>query len=88
MTPHVYKHHPWTRQRKQSGPVRVADGMAAGNAVQRLNARIALKITAGVGTMWCAYIFALYVLLALPQALKNGTYGIVQIGRASCRERV
>jgi hypothetical protein len=46
--------------------------MAAGNAVQRLNARIALKITAGVGTMWCAYIFTLIALISLPAAISSG----------------
>jgi hypothetical protein len=28
--------------------------------------------------MWCAYIFAIFDCLALPTAIKAGTYGIVQ----------
>jgi hypothetical protein len=28
--------------------------------------------------MWCAYLFGIFDLLALPEALKSGVYGIVQ----------
>jgi hypothetical protein len=44
----------------------------------RFNSWLALKITRGVGTMWCAYVFALFDLLALPTAVHGGMYGIVQ----------
>jgi len=37
-----------------------------------LNGRVALLLTTAVGTMWCAYIFALIALLAVPQALSGG----------------
>jgi len=37
-----------------------------------LNNKIALKITAGVSTMWCAYIFAAIALISLPNAIKSG----------------
>jgi hypothetical protein len=30
-----------------------------------------------VGTMWCAYVFALIALVALPQAIHQGTYWII-----------
>lgn len=33
---------------------------------------LAAKITSGVATMWCAYIFAAIALLSLPAALKTG----------------
>src|SRR5258708_1505131 len=36
------------------------------------NTHIAVKITKAVGSMWCAYIFALIALLSLPSALKSG----------------
>jgi len=44
----------------------------------KVNAWLALKITKGVGTMWCAYVFAALDLLALPQAIQGGLYGMVQ----------
>ena len=44
----------------------------------RLNAFLAIKITGAVGTMWCAYAFALFDMLALPTAISQGLYGIVQ----------
>jgi len=36
-----------------------------------VNGRIALFITAAVGTMWCAYAFALLALVVLPQAVAS-----------------
>jgi hypothetical protein len=37
-----------------------------------LNGRIALVITNGVGTMWCAYVFAAITLVSLPAAITGG----------------
>lgn len=37
-----------------------------------LNGRVALVVTGIVGTMWCAYAFALLALVALPSALRSG----------------
>jgi hypothetical protein len=75
---HEYHHHPWVHERKKAAPVRLADQLPEGSAVQRFNTRVALAITGAVGTMWCAYIFAAFDLLALPTAIKGGLYGIVQ----------
>jgi len=36
------------------------------------NTRLAAKITSGVATMWCAYIFAAIALVSLPTTLKTG----------------
>ena len=36
------------------------------------NTKLAEKITTGVATMWCAYIFAAIALLSLPAAIKTG----------------
>jgi hypothetical protein len=44
--------------RASAGPTRIADQMPAGNGAARFNAWFAVKITNGVGTMWCAYAFA------------------------------
>ena len=39
--------------------------------MKRFNDWLASKITSAVGTMWCAYIFALIALISLPSALKS-----------------
>ena len=38
---------------------------------------LALKITSVVGTMWCAYAFAILALISLPEALKSGTSALI-----------
>jgi hypothetical protein len=43
-----------------------------------LNGRIALGLTAAVGTMWCAYSFAILALVVLPQAIEGGLLPLVQ----------
>jgi hypothetical protein len=40
--------------------------------LSKLNARIAVRITRGVGTMWCAYAFLLLDLMMLPPVIKSG----------------
>jgi hypothetical protein len=47
-------------------------------AIDRFNNAFATIITKGVGTMWCAYAFGIFDLLALPTAINGGIYGIVQ----------
>jgi len=42
------------------------------------NGRIALFVTTTVGTMWCAYFFAVLALIALPDALGGGILPIIQ----------
>jgi len=39
--------------------------------MQRFNTAFALKITNGVGTMWCAYVFAAIALLSLPDVIRS-----------------
>jgi hypothetical protein len=41
------------------------------------NGWLALKITNGVGTMWCAYAFAILALISLPEAIKAGTAALI-----------
>jgi hypothetical protein len=41
------------------------------------NSRLALWITSGVGTMWCAYGFGLIALVSLPDAIHGGRPSIV-----------
>jgi len=40
--------------------------------IGRLNTFLAVKITKIVGSMWCAYVFALLSLISLPAALNSG----------------
>ncbi len=40
--------------------------------VESFNKFIAKKITAGVATMWCAYLFAIIALISLPKAINSG----------------
>jgi len=42
-----------------------------------INRRIAVVITNVVGTMWCAYAFALLALISLPQAIHAGTAPLI-----------
>lgn len=40
---------------------------------KRFNAALAVHITRGVGTMWCAYAFAALALVSLPSAIRSGS---------------
>ena len=40
--------------------------------IDKFNTALAAKITGGVATMWCAYIFAAIAFISLPAALKTG----------------
>ena len=42
-------------------------------ALGRFNAGIAVRITRIVGTMYCAYVFTLIALIALPAAIQQGS---------------
>jgi hypothetical protein len=40
--------------------------------MKKFNLWLAEKITNGVATMWCAYLFAAIALISLPKAIKTG----------------
>jgi len=71
-TPFIHMPHPRIHARTASGPPQTADQLKQGGPVTRFNAAVADKVTQGVGTMWCAYAFALLALVALPSALASG----------------
>jgi len=71
-TPFAHIPHPHIRARKAAGPPRTDDQLPRGGSVSRFNSFLALKITRAVGTMWCAYAFALLALVSLPDALNAG----------------
>ena len=41
------------------------------------NGRLAVLITNGVSTMWCAYIFTIIALISLPSAIAGGTATLI-----------
>ena len=48
--------------------------MSVGDQSERrtFHASVAVKVTRAVGTMWCAYAFALLALVGLPSAIESG----------------
>lgn len=77
MSLYIHVIHPHVEHRKAHGPVKVADQHPTGNAVARFNTQLALFITKVVGSMWCAYAFALFDLISLPAAIDAGTAAII-----------
>ncbi len=70
----IYTHvpHPHIARRKEKAPIEVADMLSRNGAVQKFNSYLAVKITSGVGTMWCAYLFAIIAFISLPEAIRGG----------------
>ena len=61
-----------------AGPARVDEQYDRGSRIARFNAGLAVAITKGVGSMWCAYAFAVVALIGLPGAIHDGVSGVVQ----------
>jgi hypothetical protein len=64
--------HPRITARKEVGPPTVAAQHVG------VNGRIGLALPSAVGTMWCAYAFAILAVLVLPQAIAGGMLTFVQ----------
>ena len=64
--------HPRIAARVKAGPPMTTDEHVG------INGRIALALTAAVGTMWCAYAFAILALIVLPEAIGGGLLPFVQ----------
>jgi hypothetical protein len=77
MTLYQHVRHPHIAARNADRPVKVADFLPRGTAINRFNTRVALVITQAVGSMWCAYAFALFDLISLPDAIHSGASAIV-----------
>ncbi len=63
-------------EREAAGPPKVADTAAKQHkdtVIGRINAKVGLRITLIVGTMWCAYLFGVIALIALPSAISSGS---------------
>jgi hypothetical protein len=48
-----------------------------GKKPQSFNRWLGVRITNAVGTMWCAYVFAIIALISLPDAIKGGTSSLI-----------
>ena len=53
------------------------------NRIARLNAKVAERITASVGTMWTAYLFALIGIMGVVGAFTNNVVLVLVIGAIS-----
>ncbi len=69
--------HPHIAKRKEAGPVKVTDQLKRSNWYSRVNAKIAIWVTVGVGSMTCAWLFAALAIAGLPTALKPGNIGFL-----------
>lgn len=63
--------HTRIEERKKSGP-HLTEHEQLG-----FNGRLALIITGAVGTMWCAYIFAIIAFISFPAALQGGVATLI-----------
>jgi Protein of unknown function (DUF1003) len=74
-----YVPHPRIEQHHLVQPTRVRDERRLNhpNPLVRFNAKFGLLITVVVGTMWCAYLFTVIALFALPDAVRLGPYYVV-----------
>lgn len=63
--------HPHIEARKQQGVATIAKEHTG------FNGWLAVQITNGVATMWCAYAFAILAMISLPDAIKTGTSALI-----------
>lgn len=70
--------HPHRAARHAFGPATVAAQFKRDSAIARFNSALAVVVTRGVGSMWCAYAFTALTLFGLPAAISQGVGGIVQ----------
>jgi hypothetical protein len=74
MTLYEHKPHPQIESRKKRAPRVKAPKEGA---VAHFNAYLGEKITQGVGTMWCAYAFAILACISLPEAIHAGKSALI-----------
>lgn len=70
--------HPRLTQLRTEHPRRVKDPLQAS-----FNGRLALWITNNVGTMWCAYLFAVIGIIGIVGALTNSVFIVLLVGAIS-----
>ena len=74
-----YVRHPRAAELRAGRPVKTSDlrRPRSDSWVARLNSKVGLRVTLIVGTMWCAYLFSVIALVALPSALHQGLFYVV-----------
>ena len=74
-----YVRHPRAAELRAGRPVKTTDLRQphSDSRIARLNSKVGLRVTLIVGTMWCAYLFSVIALVALPSALHQGVYYVV-----------
>ena len=75
----IFEHvlHPHVLARREQGPVQTDAQRKRSNWYSRVNSRIAVWVTVSVGSMTCAWLFALLAFAGLPTALKPGNIGFL-----------
>jgi hypothetical protein len=76
---YTYVPHRRTEEKLEhaSHAVKVADQLPRGSVAARFNAWFAVKVTNGVGTMWCAYAFAAIAFVSLPAAVSSHSLVVI-----------
>ena len=85
-TTYKYVEHERIAEREQEGPPTVrktVKKIAAQSRVKKFNAKLGLVITASVGTMWCAYVFAVIGIMGVTAALTGNTGLVLLVGAVS-----
>ncbi|HLY33482.1 MAG TPA: hypothetical protein VKQ07_03015 [Jatrophihabitantaceae bacterium] len=81
MEPFEYVPHPRVEERKVTGPPpktsEVRATLHGPGPMARFNAKVGLKITIIVGTMWTAYLFTVLALISAPSAFKSGNVIVI-----------
>lgn len=68
---HAHTTHPRIAERNKAGAHLRSDEHVG------FNGRLATLVTNLVGTMWCAYLFAIIAFISLPSAIEAGTASLV-----------
>ena len=74
MTEFTYSPHPHVEARKAAGPPtreKATQTIHGSSKMGRFNAKIGLKITMVIGTMWAAYAFFALSVVSLPSAVRS-----------------
>lgn len=81
-----YHEHPRLAERAAEGPPSVrktVKKISSTSVVARFNSKVALGITRSVGTMWCAYLFAVIGIMGVTSALTGNTGLVLIVGAIS-----
>jgi len=72
----IFEHHPHPQieiRKKRAPKLKTSHE----GPLTRFNSFLGDKITKSVGTMWCAYVFAIIAFISLPEAIHTGTSALI-----------